>query len=37
VAQSGQKLDGDGEEMAKTKKTGRNHSVMERIEMEGIH
>jgi hypothetical protein len=37
VASNGQKFDGDGQKMRKTKKIGRNHSVMEEIEMEGIH
>jgi hypothetical protein len=37
VTSNGQKFDGDGEKMGKTKKIGRNHSVMEEIEMEGIH
>jgi hypothetical protein len=37
VAQSGQKLDDKGEKMEKTKKKERNHFVIERIEMEGIH
>jgi hypothetical protein len=45
MTRNGQRIDGDGEkerekekmeEMEKTMKRGRNHSVMEGIEVEGI-
>jgi hypothetical protein len=37
VAQSGQRLDDEGEKMGRTKKTERNDSAMEAIEVEAIH
>jgi hypothetical protein len=35
MAQSGQRFDGDGEKMGKSKEKGRDHFGMERIEVEG--